>query len=572
MDQVIEELLASFRERHELADLAGDELFESFAAHCVLHQFHEESFAPDAHRVGGGNDLGIDAWGIVVNGDLHHDLDGVKEALEREREFNAVVIIVQAKTSASMEGKVIADLADNLRQVCDRDEIVYTASPEIRELQQALRAIYDRHQYNAAGSPRLEVRYVTCGGDPNEYLEEKCRSAERTVDALGRFDRVRFECIGARRLQRLYALANRKVRVNYLWANKSAMPPMKGVKQAWIGMLPAKVFVGDILADEGGSIRNFLFQDNLRPFLGMTNEVNTGIRQSLEDPVGRGRFAVLNNGITVIAQSFTSSGHECHMTDFQIVNGCQTGHVLFECRNLLTDDVHVKLTVIEPEGEDIVSRIVVATNKQTDITRENLAANETIHRDIEDYFKTTKTPRDLYYERRSNQFDTDTSITKTRIIKQGRLTQSYAAVFLGLPHRATRPTELLRDKKIRLYRDDHHPIAYYTAAAIWYQVEWLLRNQRLDRKWKPMRFLLMAALGQRLSGGRRLPSNPRKAKAHCEQILETVWDRARVEQLVCSLAPVLERLCEAEGTGRSLGDLSRTKTFADRFLQAASSE
>ncbi len=568
MNEIIEELLATFRTERELPYLNGSELFEAFAAHCVLHQFHEERFAPDSHRTGGGNDLGVDAWGVVVNGELYHDLDGVKNAVEGLREMNVVVVVVQAKTSASAEGKVVSDLADNLRQICSRGAISYTASPEIVELHEALQVLYDHHHLNTVGSPRLEVRYVHCGPEANEDLAAKCRSAERTVEALQRFESVRFEAVGSRGLQRLYKLTNRKVKVAFKWPMKSPMPPMEGIRQAWMGTLPAGEFVENLLVDEGGSIRKFLFEDNLREFLGQSNEVNEGIAETLSDEVQRRRFAVLNNGMTVIARSFDTSGHECHMSDFQIVNGCQTGHVLFEHRGRLTDDVHVKLTVIEPEDEGIAGAITVATNRQTLIAKEGLSVGQQIHKDIEEYFQTSKPPRHLYYERRSGQYDADRAITRTRVLKQSHLTQSYAAVFCGRAHEATRPAQLVKDPKLRIYHPESPPIAYYTAASIWYQVDWLLRNHRIDRRWKPARFLLMAAVAQQLTEGAKLPRSPRRARALCDGLLERVWDRDVVERLVCAMVPHLEHLWSSESGRQRLGDLVRTKGFCEKFLRS----
>ncbi|THV30025.1 AIPR family protein [Glycomyces paridis] len=569
MNEVIQELLAEFKEARDLTDLDDAELFEAFAAHCVLHHFHEEDFDPEAHRTGGSQDRGVDAWGIVVNGELYHDLDSVRGAVEAAREMNVVVIVLQAKRSGSAEEKVVADLKDNLEQICSKEPMSYSASPRVVELHEALKVVFERHHRNAAGSPRLAVRYVHTGQEPNADLLAKCESARLTLEGLGRFDSATVEVVGFRQLQRLHQLANRKVRVEFDWPNKLSMPPMNGVQQAWMGTLPAKAFVRDLLVDEGGSLRTFLFEDNLRPFLGESNEVNDGIRTTLGEPVRKGRFAVLNNGITVIARSFNVSGQQCSMSDFQIVNGCQTGNVLFENRERLTDDVHVKVTVIEPRPDDVgvSGEITLATNRQTLIAKENLSADRTIHRDIEAYFLTTKGDRRLRYERRTGQFDADPSVTKTRVLKQSHLAQSYAAVFRGRAHEATRPAALLKDQRLTIFQPNDEPIVYYAAASVWYQMGWLLRNNRVDSRWKPARFLLMAAVVRRLAAG-DLPTGPRQARKHCEALLDRVWERDEFERAVGEAVPHLERLLDADESGQRLNDLVRTRTFAVRFLEA----
>ncbi|PRY54058.1 AIPR family protein [Glycomyces artemisiae] len=565
MNEVIRERLAAFRSDQDLPGLDDAQLFEVFAAYCVLHRFHEDKFEPELHRTGGGNDLGVDAWGIVVNGDLFHDFDGVKHAVEASRELNVVVIVVQAKTSGSYEGKVVADLADNLRQICARPPISYSASPEVVELHDALGLVYDNQHKLTEHSPRLEVRYVHCGQEPNEDLLEKCRSAEASLDELGRFQSVRFAAVGWRELDRLFKRTLRKVKVHFDWPSRTAIPVMEGVKEAWMGTIPASVIVESLLVDEGGSIRKFLFEDNLREFLGAQNEVNDGIALTLADPAKRRRFAVLNNGITVLAEHFDTSGVECHMSDFQIVNGCQTGHVLFENRDKLTDDVHVKLIVIETENSEIAGDITVATNRQTEIAPEDLRADQQIHKDIEAFFQTRK---DLYYERRSGQYEAR-SVTMTRVIRQNQLVQAYASVFRGHVHEASRTAKLRRDPALRIFHPETHAIAYYTAAATWYQVEWLFRNNRVAAKWRPVRFMLMAAVVARFSNGEKLPASPAKATRYCEALLQKIWDRDEVERLVSLMVGRLERMTDAESSKQRLSDLARTRGFTERFLKEA---
>lgn len=568
MNEIIRERVAAFREKAELPDLDDAKLFEAFAAHCVLHQFHEDEFNAGQHRTGGGNDLGVDAWGIVINGDLFSDLDGVKSAVESSREMNVVVIVLQAKQSQNFEGKVVSDLADNLRQICGRAPIAYTASPEVQELHEAIGLIYDNHQKLPDHSPRLEVRYVHCGDEANADLEGKCRSAEAALDELGRFQSIRFEAVGWRRLNQLYQRSQRKINVAFEWPSKVAIPAIAGVKEAWMGTIPASVFVERLLVDTGGSIRKFLFEDNIRDFQGESNEVNIGIAETLADPVKRKRFVVLNNGITVIARSFGISGSECHMSDFQIVNGCQTGHVLFEHRDQLTDDVHLKLTVIETEDEVMSDTITVATNRQTQIPAEDLRANRQIHREIEDFFLTQRAPRDLYYERRSGQYDAR-SVTMTRVVKQNQLVQAYASVFRGHAFEATRTAKLRRDPVVRIFHPEGHAVAYYTAAAAWYQVEWLFRNNRVEGKWRPARFMLMAAVVAKFSKGAKLPQGRAKAERHCEGLLAQIWDRDEVERLVSLMVGRLERMTDAESSKQRLSDLARTRGFTDRFLKEA---
>lgn len=70
-----------FRQEYGLDTLRDDEIFEAFAAYCVVSQFVEDSFHPDQLRTGQGGDLGIDARAILLNHDLKTESADVKEVM-----------------------------------------------------------------------------------------------------------------------------------------------------------------------------------------------------------------------------------------------------------------------------------------------------------------------------------------------------------------------------------------------------------------------------------------------------------------------------------------------------------
>ena len=63
MELAVRTWVDKFQRDHDLTRLKPDEAFEAFAGFCVLSAFCDTAFDPDAFRTGGGNDLGIDAYG-----------------------------------------------------------------------------------------------------------------------------------------------------------------------------------------------------------------------------------------------------------------------------------------------------------------------------------------------------------------------------------------------------------------------------------------------------------------------------------------------------------------------------
>ena len=75
------------------------------------------------------------------------------------------------------------------------------------------------------------------------------------------------------------------------------------------------------------------------------NDVNSEIRSTLESP-SKNRFVLMNNGLTIIARDLHPTGDKFRVEDYQIVNGCQTSHVLFDQRESLDDSVTIPIRLI----------------------------------------------------------------------------------------------------------------------------------------------------------------------------------------------------------------------------------
>ena len=60
MDIVLEDVMRKFQAERGLSDLTREQLFETFAAYCVVGQFYEDDFEPDDLRMGSSRDLGIE--------------------------------------------------------------------------------------------------------------------------------------------------------------------------------------------------------------------------------------------------------------------------------------------------------------------------------------------------------------------------------------------------------------------------------------------------------------------------------------------------------------------------------
>ena len=117
-----------------------------------------------------------------------------------------------------------------------------------------------------------------------------------------------------------------------------------------------------------------IFRLNPRGPLG--NKVNNSIKRTLLND-NRTRFHLLNNGITAICDYYTLDDGLLHVSDFQIINGCQTTMSLWNVRAVIQNDpsvlVNVKLTECPSH---FAPTIAGTTNTQSALRAEDFISNE----------------------------------------------------------------------------------------------------------------------------------------------------------------------------------------------------
>lgn len=137
------------------------------------------------------------------------------------------------------------------------------------------------------------------------------------------------------------------------------------------------------LYDEHG---NRLFDQNVRLFLGTRKgTVNAGIRNTLHDTQERGHFWAYNNGITIIARTFDFDDEQgsVELTDFSIVNGCQTTVSIGEASDAGARDASVLARVVAAPDPSLVDNIIRYTNSQTPINVWDISARDRLQQRLQ---------------------------------------------------------------------------------------------------------------------------------------------------------------------------------------------
>jgi hypothetical protein len=270
----------------------------------------------------------------------------------------------------------------------------------------------------------------------------------------------------------------------------------------------------------------------------------------------------MNNGITVIARDLQRVGAKFSIDDFQIVNGCQTSHVLFDQRSEIAPSVCVPVRLIVTQDDEVIEDIIRATNRQTQLKEEQFIALMDFSRKLENFFTAFPVNQKLYYERRSNQYSR-LDIEKTRVVTPPNLIRAYAATFLSEPHRTTRNFKSLLDRVGKdIFSAEHKLELYYASAFALYKLEYLFRTQRLDAKYKPARFHLLMAARLMADGKPNSPPNSNDAAKRSLAFADLLSDPKKAEELFKKAASAVDDVAN----GNLHRDNVRTQPFTEQLI------
>jgi hypothetical protein len=537
MDRITEKQLEIFCTEYALQNRDQAAQFEHYAAFATVKRHYDRTFDPTDIVVGAGGDTGIDAVAIIVNNVLVTDVDTIAELAEQNGYIDATFIFVQAERTPGFDGGKIVGLAaaviDFLRDVprLPRNERVAAAAEIGTAVYQKIGMFRQR--------PALLCYYVTTGRWQNdENLVARRTIAIDEFNQAQLFSSVVFECFGADEIQRAYNQTRNPVSREFTFANRTDIPPTPGVGQAFLGFIPYSAFKSIVSDISGNEILGSIFNGNVRDWQEYT-PVNEDINTTLES-AAKSRFVLMNNEITIIARTIRQANHRFTIEDFQIVNGCQTSHVVFNATNL-DDSVCIPLRLIETRDENVIESIIHATNNQSPLRPEQLYALMRFSKRLEEYFQTFEPPHQLYYERRDGQYDR-LGIEKTRIIVPANVIRAFAAMFLNEPHRTTRSYKALRDKVgDEIFADSHRLEPYYAAAYALYRLEWLFRNDaRFESKYKPARYHVLLAARLLLKAAEVPRPNSGDMERLAKEIIASLWRDDSDELFLAAIAKVDE--------------------------------
>lgn len=563
MDRITTSYVETFRKEQSLPKGDDATTFEHFTNYCILSDSYDEEFNISEVHTGGGNDLTLDGTAVIVNGVLVTEVEEIEDLLSTNGFLDVRFVFIQAKTSSGFSGEEIGSFGEGVLEFF-AEEPTLPMSDRIVHLRELMAWVYDHSVQFKHDKPTCEMSFVTTGKWVDDaHLAAKIAKAESKLKDTNLFSRVSLRPFGAAEIQASWTRSKNAASVEFTFANKVTVPDIAGVTESYVGVLPLNEFIRVIADPDAGSIRKHIFYDNVRDFQG-DNPVNSEIARSLRTTEGRDRFAVLNNGVTLVARSLRNTGNKFFVSDYQIVNGCQTSHVLYNNREELPDSLGVPFKVIATNDEEVINSIITATNRQTQVTDDDLYALSTFQKQLEAFMGAFEERHRLHYERRSKQYNT-ANVEKVRIVTKTLEMRSFAAMFLDEPRRAANYySELKPQVGKTIFSPTHKIEPYYTAAFAYYKLEFFFRNGQIPVGYKPARFhILMVA--RYLAAGSDMPAfTANKIENYAKKINEVLWDDSKAVSLFKEACTVVDNVQKGAPLTR---ESVKPQSFTDTVLK-----
>jgi AIPR protein len=536
LDRVSEALLTDFSAERGIALLGEDKRFEHFAAFITIGRHYTETF--DTQDVLVGLAAGIDAIAIIVNGVLITDVESLEEA-KSASELDVTFVFMQADRGPQFEAAKMGEFGFAVLDFF-REQPQLPRTEEIKSAASIMSTLYGYSAKFKRGNPACRLYFVTTGTwAEDQQLEARRRGVIADLTATNMFRDVTFVPLGAAGIQKLYRQSKIAIEREFVFENRVTVPEVPQVAQAYVGFLPVPELM-KIISDDDGEMISGLFYSNPRDWQDY-NDVNSEIKKTLQS-ADKGRFVLMNNGITIIARNIRPTGNKFVIEDYQIVNGCQTSHVLFEQASKDDKSVAVPVRLIGTEDESVINAIIRATNRQTPVSEDQFFALEEFPKQLEQFFQAFQPAMRLYYERRSKQYDRLDGIEKTRVITQPNVIKAFAGMFLDEAHRTTRNYSAIKAKVgTEIFGKGHKLDPYYTAAYALYRLEFLFRNGKLEAKYKPARFHILLAI-RLLGSPQSIPKymNSNEMEKYCKSLLTTLWDPMKGDDLITLAAKTVD--------------------------------
>jgi AIPR protein len=583
-------LIREFEKDFALPKRVEFKSFERLVNYVILSKIDPEAFSDpavfDLIDVDKTGTFGIDAFALFVNDNLITNKTEI-EYHRKSKRLEVRFVFLQTKRSSSIDSGDLLKFAASVRNVFSSVPSV-PLSEELQEAKELIDEVFkpENARLFANKKPKCELYFATSGkAIKDETLLGLMKAEELHIHAsLPEVQSVSIRHVDADFIIDSYNEIENRYSVLITFDKNIPCEKIADVEQAFIGYLPVAEFL-KLITGSDGNLRKNIFYENVRDFQGQENTVNIEISETLSDEQMLDKFILLNNGITVVAREFSNiRSIEYEISDYYVVNGCQTSNIIFKFKDIIGDRSNLKIPIkiIHTNSNDLIAKLIRSTNRQTPVPDEAFVSLEKFHKRLQEFYRiySADSPEALYYERRSKEFSgSEGKIEKPRIINLHGLIRSFAALMLNEPQlvMSSNPSSILNSHKSRIFAEDHKQILYYLSSLLLYLFHRQNSEGLIDGKYVISRYWIcwiarVIAFG-RLDMG---PLNSGKIEKECETIILRLGSQEETIKLFNKAIAIFEqaRSHHIVQHGRvTNGELVRLRSFKDavRYIMSSRS-
>lgn len=476
------------------------DLFEYYVAFVYTNEHLKGNVKHLSDMVVAGQEWGVDAIGIFVNGSLLTDPGELGGLLHEGDDNKLEAAFLQAKTSPKYKNNMVARFINQVKYIgeaasnpdeSDLPGLLHLAAKNLEAIIQNI---------NRFDSPQIpcRLRFVTTAAHDNtaESLKDPHVShALKDLTNLGLFQpsrqkndpaqsehsyAVNFRAEGKNELWQRYRLTTSPQQTSFKWDRRQTIPAATEGEEAMIGVITAEQLLRIVSSD--GDLRPNILDDNVRRYQGEDNPVNRDIGSTLRSDRRR-QFPYLNNGLTITTNQLSIIGDNVSLTNYQVVNGGQTSREILNWAQSLGSnesqllcETWVPIKVIKSNSRDTLRDITLATNNQTEVTPYEKRSNLPKSYDIEEYFELSG-ESGLKYKRQSGIEKLDS--VQARVTETSELSRSTAAVGFGKSAIATRSKKEVEERVADQMWNERNPVGmFYFSALVMYRVDAYFNRMR----------------------------------------------------------------------------------------------
>jgi len=488
LEPIIKAKLEKFKEIKGYQDFEDAKAFEFFVNYHVLYAQQPDVFFGntcilDVVSTGGHDDMSIDGVAIKVDGAIITSADDFDEIISKNKKIQIDFVFIQAKYKRKTGMGEFNNFVFGVREFLDSDKPTQPYNDRIANLLK-LKDYVLKDEFVALwkDNPSVEVHYVTIGENGElPHVDALSKRLEKDIKSLNMYKGTSVNLIDSSSLKSLCDSNENSFDVTFGFIENMGLNEVSCVDNSCVVLCFGDEFV-KILLNENRTLRKTIFNDNVRDFQGDTT-INSEIKKTIDTEPEK--FVLLNNGVTIVCDKFVPKNRTIMISNPQIVNGCQSSSVVYHAYKAGCDisRVPVLVKIISTIDSGVANQIVRGTNRQNIVYDEAFEITRDFHKNLEEFFESQQVDGvKYYYERRSRQFQHNTTIKQGQKISLKNIIQSAVGVFFYRPDLAHKhESRLLKEFQNKIFLDNQSYFPYYMAGVMNVYLENFFRTN-LDKK------------------------------------------------------------------------------------------